>query len=942
MTQYAVVGIENPDIIASQFNSRQEATAEAQRERYGQIQRYEIKEYNSDQELVDYVNNRRPVYVAPDRARPISSNISEQAAVRDRLQRVGTETSSGTPVYSQNYKGGTGYYYEVTDEGLPPATPIPTPNTNLGVQGYTQRQRSYMPSGARAGYQQTPFSYVRPNPYESGIAPQETALDSVPPLHTYSPAYPQGQNYFQQRIDEGIGISALRRARNPNSPWEQIRGGGTEFGYELLAGLGGLVILGGSLIRHPLKTPKNVVTQTASSAYRFVASPSQSLLDVGQNVRLSPGRTAGKLTNLYLTGKLINTGLSYSPLKFQSATIGLEEQIALGDIPPAAFKGTALTWKGKSVFYAGYSSGEFLTKAVGSAEADPTIFDVYLGKNPPKVNIFPETDYFGNPILKLNQPISTQAQQSIFEANLEGIPNLKSETKSIYEVSQQGAEQLEFAKPVYTAKGQILERRTSSPEAVEELYQYEQTRLNQMNKNFGSSVQEANLAPEVRRIPGDTDIQLKQKGLSRFIPDVFPLNVLKQDIFESQGIQFVSDIPKAGKNLAKERVVSSTNPMLVEVSESSPIKSAIGQHAEDVHLNTEFGGYSLPKGKLFGLQAIQNPETLGGIPSQTLSEQLIAKRGSILQLRRISTPEEVVSAKKMGYSNPITGDVVLMPEAHRLKDIVDYSRVLEGLGASKQAESFRGQFPKELFIEEQTPVRGISNRVSSSRVSSSRISSLSISNTQFGNLPSSLVSNYQSKSTSISTPVSSSPSPSSSVPNPSVLFSSIPPSSPPSRSKPSRYQPSSPSIDYNPSVSIFPSPSHSPSISTPPSSPSTGYYSKIPPPPPFIFNLPDLKPAGINEGLLFPRRRSRQNFKYTASYAAVEFGLKTKGSFKELSNQRFSGIGIRGVLTPPQKTSPKSEPIPKPTKNLLAAFKQPKTSNLLNLFKNPRKGSRRR
>ena len=126
----------------------------------------------------------------------------------------------------------------------------------------------------------------------------------------------------------------------------------------------------------------------------------------------------------------------------------------------------------------------------------------------------------------------------------------------------------------------------------------------------------------------------------------------------------------------------------------------------------------------------------------------------------------------------------------------------------------------------------------------------------------------------------------------------------PSPKQPSK-QPTSPSIlpsevPKSPSPSPrSPSPSPFPSFRSPlPSpypSPSPYPRPRTPPPPPSIFG--GSKGVGESGGGFFPIPKSRRKSGYTGSLIAEEFGIKAKGSYKQLSNKVFSGQEIRGILT---------------------------------------------
>ena len=108
------------------------------------------------------------------------------------------------------------------------------------------------------------------------------------------------------------------------------------------------------------------------------------------------------------------------------------------------------------------------------------------------------------------------------------------------------------------------------------------------------------------------------------------------------------------------------------------------------------GLFNSPKEQLYGMTIVS--QNIEGMHFLVLHSQLVVKSASFLQLRRITTREEVAAAKEIGLLKAKIGDRVLLPEAHRLNDIRDYLGILEkGYGQKEEAETFRQSYPKGFF-----------------------------------------------------------------------------------------------------------------------------------------------------------------------------------------------------------------------------------------------------
>lgn len=148
---------------------------------------------------------------------------------------------------------------------------------------------------------------------------------------------------------------------------------------------------------------------------------------------------------------------------------------------------------------------------------------------------------------------------------------------------------------------------------------------------------------------------------------------LPPEITELQATQFTKQLAQKLQGKGYEVRVDSRRPTLIETK----VKGK-WHHAVDIHYGTE-SLFEYPKqpSSIYGGELGQKPYTQEGIKTMRLSEQLVRKGGSALTIRKGET------GFKVG------------PEAHRIKDVVDFPEIAEVLAGYK----FRGGEQSLLRIE---------------------------------------------------------------------------------------------------------------------------------------------------------------------------------------------------------------------------------------------------
>lgn len=441
--------------------------------------------------------------------------------------------------------------------------------------------------------------------------------------------------------------------------------------------------------------------------------------------------------------------------------------------------------------------------------------------------------------------VSSYGESKIYQSNL---PSGSQPSKALYLIGEVNKAALFSPTKVYS---ETITTSTLNPEGNLIVSRFN---IKEGGTDYGSSVSALQL-PEgsktLGRVPGDRDVQFKQSTIE-LQPKV---RVLTRELIDVGNPASVSKNPQS--------------PLLIESG---------GRHAVDVHardtINQDIGGDTPIRSMGFSLNQ-PTVKLSSGVEIQRLNENVLRKGSSIATLR---------------YNE--RGEVVAMPEAHRMKDVGDYltfaTQELNKKGVSMsdpirvKLKEIEGLYPKDTTSVEakSLPRSSVKQDFYYSRFIGSTSAS-SMGNNYFGRQYGSNSKRIDSMSKSIGSP---------SIPSPNIPSPSIPTPSP---SKPSPS--SSMSYSFSGSISAHspskPYPSlHSPSIPSDRISPqSTPEFIKFGGGSP-LFAAPSQSFGGLGKS-------KQQSFKYAPSITSLAFNIRGKQQKGSLSPVNIRPIvGKRGML----------------------------------------------